>query len=152
MRQQGLDTVGAATPSLTFVARLIVDCAPDLEVGETPVGLRRVVPIVGGTVAGPLLRGTVLGTGADWNVIRPDGVCVVSAHYLVQTHDGALIDVLNEGVVHAGPPATGMTTPRFEAPEGPYAWLNRAVFVGTLRPHGELAVRLDFFRVEQSAV
>ncbi|NTW39258.1 MAG: DUF3237 family protein [Cellulomonadaceae bacterium] len=146
------DGEAVPTPSLTFAARLVVDCAPDLEVGETPHGTRRVVPIVGGTVDGPLLRGTVVGTGADWNVLRPDGVCFVSAHYLIRTHDGVLVDVLNDGLVDAGPPVQGVTNPRFEAPEGAYSWLNRTVFVGTLTTLGPHSVKLDFFRVDPPVV
>ena len=56
---------GTLRPSLEFVATLIVECEPELVVGNTPAGARRVVPILGGTVNGPLLQGTVLGKGSD---------------------------------------------------------------------------------------
>lgn len=136
-------------PVLTFVTRLVVDAGPGVGLGETPAGRRSVAPINGGTMDGPLLRGTVTGPGADWSVIRPDGACVVSAHYLVRTHDGVVLDVVNEGLVHLGEAPMGLTTPRFEAPEGPYAWLNHHVFVGTLWPSEGSTVTLDFFRVER---
>ncbi len=135
-------------PSLEFVTTVTVECEPELVVGNTPAGARRVVPILGGTVNGPLLQGTVLGKGSDWNVVRSDGLCVVSAHYLLRTHDGVVVDVLNEGILDGRTqPLIGTTTPRFEAPDGPYAWLNEATFVGTLHPMGGSSVRLDFFRV-----
>lgn len=46
-----------------------VALGPVVEVGRTPTGFRRVIPIVGGTVSGGL-EGQVLPGGADWNVLR----------------------------------------------------------------------------------
>jgi hypothetical protein len=37
-------------------------------------------------------------------------------------------------------------TPRFEAPEGPHAWLTRTVFVGTAVRHGN-ETSFDYFAV-----
>lgn len=37
--------------------------------------------------------------GADWNLVRADGSETVSARYLIRTHDGVLLSVLNEGVI-----------------------------------------------------
>lgn len=139
-------------PGLRLATRLVVDAGPGVALGRTPAGARSVAPINGGTMDGPLLRGTVIGPGADWSVIRDDGACEVSAHYLVRTHDGVVIDVLNEGLVHLGDAPIGLTTPRFEAPEGPYAWLNHELFVGTLWAGGGPTVTLDFFIVERTAL
>src|SRR5262249_34881846 len=42
--------------------------------GNTPYGERRIINILGGTVEGPRLNGKVLPGGADWQVVRTDGV------------------------------------------------------------------------------
>ena len=73
-------------PDLQFLfeARGVLDAA--VVVGETPVGLKRVVPILGGTFTGPEIRGTIVPGGADWQYVRADGVTVVEARYLLRTH------------------------------------------------------------------
>ncbi len=105
----------------------------------------------GGTVRGPLLNGKLVDfSGADWPVVRTDGVVELNAHYMIEADDGARIYIRNLGYVHgplrspgqaAGdPPAIPgyfRCTPYFRAPEGPHGWLNRSVIVGIgqRRPH-----------------
>jgi Protein of unknown function (DUF3237) len=117
------------TPSLTHVADIHVLIAPPIVVGDTHEGLRRVIPIIGGTLNGPRLSGTVLSAGADFQVIRPDGYTTLEARYVVRLDDGALVYIVNTGV-RFGPPAVMAriangefvdpgevyfrTTPRFE--------------------------------------
>jgi hypothetical protein len=62
--------VSALETSPLFTAEVAL--GPVVEVGRTPTGFRRVIPIVGGTVSGGL-EGEVLPGGADQNVLRPDG-------------------------------------------------------------------------------
>jgi hypothetical protein len=122
-----------------------VRVAQPLQVGATPRGRRRVVPILGGSFEGPRLRGKVL-PGADWQFERSDGVLEAEARYELQTDDGVIVSVVNRGFRRASPdvmrrlaalelvdPASYYfrTTPLFEAPAGPHAWLNESVFVGT---------------------
>lgn len=98
------------------------------QIGYTSVG-------VGSTITGPLLNGVVVdNSGADWPVVRADGVVELNAHYMLQADDGALIYIRNLGYVHRKTP-DGKTyfrcTPYFKAPEdGPHAWLNQTVIVG----------------------
>jgi len=105
-----------------------------------------VIPITGGRFSGERLSGRVLPGGADWQVIRADGVADLDARYTLETADGALIYVRNKGYRH-GPDdvmrrlAAGeaveptlyymRTTPWFETGDARYAWLNRIVCVGT---------------------
>jgi hypothetical protein len=56
-----------------------------------------------GSFAGERLSGRVLPGGADWQVIRADGVADLDARYALETTDGALIYVRNRGYRH-GPP------------------------------------------------
>ena len=74
-----------------------------LDLGDVGKGRRRIVPISGGEFSGPVLRGTVLPGGADWQIMRSDGVAELEARYTLRTDDGALIDVRNVALRH-GPP------------------------------------------------
>jgi hypothetical protein len=129
---------------------LRVEIAASLDVGEVGAGMRRVIPITGGTFEGPSIRGTVLAGGADWNLTRPDGVADIWARYTLRTDDGVLIGIVNAGLVV--PQADGShyarTVPQFEVAGEQYAWLRRNIFVGTLASaEGGGAVQLQFFRV-----
>lgn len=97
-----------------------------------------------GLVQGPRLNGKVVDySGADWPVVRPDGVVELNAHYMLEADDGARIYIRNLGYVHGPLLAPGQQpgeppqipgyfrcTPYFRAPEGPHGWLNRTVIVG----------------------
>ena len=133
-----------------------VSCDGAVDLGRSAAGHRRVIPIVGGRVEGPRLRGEVLAGGADWQLTRPDGVLEIDARYEVRLDDGTCVSVRNRGIVC--PPQDGApgapyarTVPRFEVPpDGPHAWLARSVFVGTLavvRGPAPVNVRVDVFRV-----
>ena len=144
---------------LLFRAEIIL-AAPQ-ELGETPQGRRRIIGITGGRFGGERLSGRVLPGGADWQVVRPDGVADLDARYTLETSDGALIYVRNRGYRH-GPPeiirrlSSGeavdpslyymRTTPRFETGDPRYAWLNRVICVATGARRRE-AVELEVFEV-----
>lgn len=151
-----------AVPQLEPLFRAEITLAAAQELGDGPQGRRRIIPITGGTLAGPRLSGRVLPGGADWQLIRPDGVAFLDARYTIETDDGALVYVRNQGYRH-GPPeiiarlAKGdavesalyymRTAPWFETSDARYAWLNRTLCVGS----GErlaAAVRIDFYAVK----
>lgn len=123
-------------PGLEFVYEAIVSLESTMEVGRTPLGTRRRVPIIGGSFAGPRIKGKVLAGGADWQLQRADNWTVIEADYMMQADDGALIHVRNVGLTNSKVPGAPQrylrTVPSFEAPEGPHEWLNRAIFVGTI--------------------
>jgi hypothetical protein len=138
-----------------------IELAPAQELGAGPLGRRRIIAITGGRFFGERLSGRVLPGGADWQVIRADGVAELDARYTLETADGALVYVRNHGYRH-GPAdvlkrlAAGenidparyymRTTPLFETGDERYAWLNRIVCVasGARRP---AAVELEVFEV-----
>lgn len=108
-----------------------------LQVGYTSIG-------EGSQVIGPLMNGRVVDySGADWPLVRSDGVVELNAHYMIETDDRVLIYINNRGYVH-GPlrspeqaseespaiPSYFRCTPYFRAPDGKYDWLNRTVIVG----------------------
>jgi hypothetical protein len=115
-----------------------VKIANTIVLGESKRGTRRIVPILGGTFSGPKIRGEVLPGGEDWQTVRPDGDTELYARYLLKTDDGFIIQVINQVLIHT-PPEKEKAQPYIrsvidlEAPvDSPYAWLNHAIFLGTL--------------------
>jgi hypothetical protein len=90
-------------PSLELIARFRATLAEPLELGNTPWGRRRVIGVTGGEFDGPLLSGTVLPGGADWQIVHEDGTATIDTRYTLETHDGALISVATRGC-RSGPP------------------------------------------------
>jgi len=115
-----------------------VTIADGILLGESKHGWRRIVPIKGGTFEGPNIRGEVVPGGEDWQLTRPDGDRELYARYLLKTHDGHLIQVINRVLMHF-PPEGEKGDPYIrsvidlEAPnDSPYEYLNHAIFLGTL--------------------
>jgi hypothetical protein len=145
-----------------FLCKLEVALEPVRDLGDTPLGRRRIIGITGGKFAGPRLSGRILPGGADWQLIRADGVACLDARYTLETDDGAQIYVNNMGYRH-GPkdvierltrgeevdPALYYmrATPWFETSAPRYAWLNRTICVAT-GARRLAAVELDFFEVK----
>jgi Protein of unknown function (DUF3237) len=147
-------TAEPAPPPLEFVFEANVDIGETSRMGKGRYGERRLIPITGGALEGPRLQGTVLPGGADWQLVRADGDIELDARYPVRASDGALIQVRNRCLVHI-PPGTRdpartyvRTVPEFDAPtDGPHAWLNHSIFIGTLARAGKGRVRIRVFRV-----
>lgn len=133
-------------PKLTLVMTLRVQVGPPMELGEVPRGRRRIIPILGGTFEGPDFRGQVLAGGADWQIVRADGLAELDTRYALQTEQGSLIYIQNAGMRHAPPDITKKllageavdpaqvyfkTVPTFETSAPELQWLTRAIFVGT---------------------
>ena len=114
-----------------FVYEAIVTIDAPVNVGPTPHGPRRYIPITGGTFSGPRIHGVVLPGGADWQTDRSDGVTEADALYSIRADDGTVIIVHNQGVI-AGGGAYMRTALRFDAPAGPHAWLNQSQFVSAI--------------------
>ncbi|MGQ3046517.1 MAG: DUF3237 domain-containing protein [Niveispirillum sp.] len=143
---------GYPEPKLQFAFQLDVDLGPIQELGEIDGMRRRIIPIVGGKVHGPKLRGLVMPGGADWQGVRPgDGLTRVHARYWIKVEDGTVIGVENSGLRRA--PAEVMrrlldgedvlpseyyfrTVPFFETGEASHSWLNETMFlcVGARKP------------------
>ena len=133
-------------PKLEFFCALKVKLDPAMVVGETAHGTRRIVPIIGGTVEGPNIKGEIIKGGADWQVVRKDGVTELEAHYQFKTDDAVIIYIKNTGVRVATPEIADKiargekvessqyyfrAVPKFEAPKGKYAWINDTLFICT---------------------
>lgn len=145
-------------PRLEFAFEEVVLLGEGLGAGRTPMGERYIIPITGGTFEGPGdgsgFKGSVRAGGWDWQLRRADGCTWALADYMLQTDDGAVVNVRNQGPMC--PPKEGeaggpiLLTPIFEAPLGRYEWLNRSAFVAQLEVvthEGKPAVRIRFYRV-----
>ena len=72
----------APAPRLELIFAANVSVAPPLDCGDVGKGTRRIVPITGGEFSGPDIRGKVLPGGADWQILRGDGVSELEARLI----------------------------------------------------------------------
>jgi hypothetical protein len=132
------------TPTLELLYTSRIEIAAPLAVGQAPYGERRIINIRGGSFSGPRFSGRILPGGADWQIVRNDGIAEVEARYTLETHDGALIYITNWGYRHGPPDVISRlgagdkvdpreyyfrTTPKFETGSVQYAWLNGIISV-----------------------
>src|ERR1700733_16324399 len=86
-------------PRLTKIFRLEASLGEALDVGNVAQGRRRIVPLSGGTFAGPELNGTLVPeSSADWQIVLPDGTALGDIRYTLQTDHGDLLYVRSRGV------------------------------------------------------
>lgn len=149
------------TITLEHAFDLVVELSPPHEMGGCSTGTRRIIPIVGGTAAGPLITGRVLDVGADWQTVTPNHVAELDARYAIETADGAVIEVISRGIriasaevaarIKAGEPVPPSeyymrTAVRLDCGHPDYAWVNRSLFVATGGKVGD-TVNLSVYRV-----
>lgn len=150
-----------APPALEFLATLEVHVTAPVEVGKTPFGQRRLIPLLGGTVQGPSLKGIILPGGADFQLVRSPTFTDIHARYIIETHEGERIYVENTGIRVASPEDIAALTrgeavdpdrvyfrsiPRFETSAASWQWLNERLFVGTGARYPD-RVELNFFLI-----
>jgi hypothetical protein len=131
-------------PALEHVADLIVRVSEPIDIGETPQGRRRLVPILEGQVRG-VLCGRVLPGGADVQLITPT-LTTMQARYVIESEHGELIYVENSGLRAADPQVMARlnrgevvepalvyfrTVPRFETAAPRLSWLMSSLFVAS---------------------
>lgn len=138
-------------PLMTF----FLDITPPYNLGKTPTADRRIAALPGGYFEGERLRGTILPSGSDWQVVRSDGAWVIDVRTLLETDDGALIGLRYQGLRHGAPEVLAALgrgdavsplayymriTTSFETSSEKYDWLNRVVGVahGHRLPNGAI--------------
>ena len=139
-------TSAETPPRLTLAFTIRVQVGAPTELGQVPRGRRRIIPILGGTFDGSNIRGKVVPGGADWQIVRADGLAELDTRYLLQTDSGQLIYIQNAGIRHAPPDVTKKllagepvdpaqvyfkTIPTFETSAPELQWLTRSIFIGT---------------------
>jgi len=145
------------TPELEtrYVFTLTVEIGAVTTAGETGHGVRRIIPITGGTVKGEGIDGKVLAFGADFQIIRPNELIELEAKYALETDDGAVIYVENKGIrfgpvdllqkLKRGEPVDPnliyfRTVPKFETGSEKYRWLTENLFIGSAARHADRVV------------
>jgi hypothetical protein len=84
---------------LRHLLDISVDVLPPDLLGDFPQGERRLIRFSGGTFDGADgLSGVIADGGLDWQVVRPDGVIELAAHYWLRTDEGDAIEVRSDGI------------------------------------------------------
>ena len=135
-----------------FLCELVGDLGEPQIIGQTPHGVRIIIPVIGGSVSGPKLKGEVLPGGGDWVLRRPDGAGELDVRVTMRTDDGELVYAYYRGInnmplsirerIQKGEDVDPSeyyfrTTPVFETGSEKYAWLNQIICVGVgkIEPH-----------------
>ncbi|PQA83462.1 DUF3237 domain-containing protein [Limnohabitans sp. TS-CS-82] len=149
-------------PTLEHLCDLAVTIDAPVEVGQTAMGMRRMIPITGGTVTGPQMQGRIVAGGADFQLIVGDGTQAhLDARYVLELQDGSRVFVQNTALrvasaedsakIRSGEPVDPARVyfrcqPKFEATTPQWAWLAEHQFIGVgLRLPD--AVHLSFYKV-----
>ncbi|CAK7234136.1 hypothetical protein SBRCBS47491_008846 [Sporothrix bragantina] len=106
-------------PTLSFLYSINISMSAPQDIGTTPTGSRGILPIIGGTFAGPKLSGNVT-AGLDWGLTDSKGTFSPEAVYVLETTDGARIMVTERGRA----PNVNI---QFDTGSANYSWLNTAV-------------------------
>ena len=115
-------------------------------IGNIGSGNRMIAPIAGGNFSGNLLNGKVLPGGADWVLLRDDGVLKIDVRLVLETVESALIYLtyqgrflasqqvmarLNAGEELSPDEYSLAVTAKFETGHPDFRWINDAVVVAT---------------------
>jgi hypothetical protein len=95
-------TAAPARPGLERAFDVVAHLGALEDHGMTRAGHRRVVPILGGRIHG-LFDAEILPTGADWQLVRPDGAVEIDTRYSARTPEGEYVHLRTTGV-RSGPP------------------------------------------------
>jgi hypothetical protein len=150
-----------AEPRLKFFADLRVEVGAPQQVGQTVHGLRRLIPITGGTATGDGWSARVLPGGADFQLIVNERLSELDARYVLETDAGDFIYVQNRAV-RSGPPELiarlvrgepvdpaqiyFRCSPSFETAAPALSWMGERMFVGTGARYPD-AVVMRFFEL-----
>jgi hypothetical protein len=145
------------TPTLEtkYVFTITAEIGDVTTAGEIGHGVRRIIPITGGTVKGEGIDGKVCLFGADFQIIRPNELIELEARYAFETDDGATVYVENKGLrfgpldllqkLKRGEPVDPKliyfrTVPKFETGHEKYCWLMQNLFIGSAARHADRVV------------
>jgi Protein of unknown function (DUF3237) len=134
------------------------------EIGSGPFGQRVIANVTGGKVDGSRIKATIVGAGADWLLVGPDGFGRLDVRATFKTHDGAAIYVQYHGIVEVTEDMAAIlggagksvgygdqyffTNPRLETGDERYQWVNRTQFLGEGRLVAGPTVEYRVYRVE----
>jgi hypothetical protein len=157
-RRKGAVTMPELIEEMTYYADLTLD-----ECGTGPFGTRMIFNITGGEFQSDRMKGEIIGAGADWLLVGPDGYGRLDVRATLKTHDDAVIYVQYYGLIEITPQVMEVlgggttptefgdqyffTNPRCETGDERYAWLNQTVLIGQGRVVPGPRVEYKVFRV-----
>jgi hypothetical protein len=136
--------------------------AAPLPIGPGPFGQRVFYEVREGALAGPRIRGDVLGGGGDWALVGPDGWTRLDVRGHCRTEDGAVLYLQYHGLIEPAPAVLEAVRRRretsfddqyfrialqVETGDPRYAWLTQSVLVGRGRITAGPGVAYEVFRV-----
>ena len=146
-----------AAPGLEHFADLQVEVGAPQVLGQGPQGLRRVVPILGGSAQGNGWSARVLPGGSDFQWIVSDTLSHLDARYGLETDAGDLVYVHNRALRAAPPEVMARLlrgepvdpasiyfrcSPSLETSSPALNWVNERMFVGAgVRHPAQVAMR-----------
>jgi hypothetical protein len=138
----------AAELHAEFLMQLAAEFADAEDLGDTPLGGRRILKVRRGSFRGPQIEGELLPGGGDWVLVRADGVAQLDIRFTLRAHDGAMVYVSSSGLLDIAPQLRRRilqgeeidpgeyyfrTVLAFETGAQKYRWLNRLLAVGVGR-------------------
>jgi len=105
--------------------------------------------IIGGTISGPMLNGTLHPrSGGEFGLGRTDGAIELNTHFLARTEHGEMLYISHSGI-RRDTDGYFRFTAYFDAEgEGPHAWLNDTLIAGTGRIEPDASkISFDYFLV-----
>lgn len=148
-------------PSLKYFASLAVEVGTPLELGHVGPGVRRMIPITGGTVTGVDWKGRVLPGGTDYQMVVESRRAHLEARYVLETDAGDLIYVCNRAIRSGAPEALARvqrgdavapgevysrSAATFETSSRTLGWIADRIFIGAGRRLPD-RVEFSFFEV-----
>ena len=150
-------------PQLEYVGTYNATLKPPIQAGG-PFGSRMVFEVVGGEFHGASGEaGTLLTGGADWLLVGQDGWGRLDVRAQILMADGAVLYAQYHGLIEMNEAVMGAlqnsmptnfdqqyfrTSPRFEASDPRYAWMQQSLFIGQGRIIPGPGVEYNLFRVK----
>lgn len=148
---------------LEEVFSIIVKVDNPIVVGQDDiVGRRQLIPIISGEFTSKDQHGFVLPGGVDSQIIRPDGICELSARYAVRLDDGTSFYIENNGIRTVPSEYVELvkngefvdpslyyfcTTPKFEVYSENLKWLTQSIFTCKATRFPD-SVELKFYKIK----
>jgi len=122
-----------------------IDVDANMYIQQIHDGMGRVTGVItGGTVYGDRIHGKILPVGADWSRVLPNGIVEVDCRAMIETHDGAHINMMYDGRIDLGtkeaaveymkgnfPPIMGTQPhPVLDTDDPRYEWVNHVSCFG----------------------
>jgi hypothetical protein len=137
-------------PTLLHITDLKVMVDRPIEAGQVTGlnsrGKRRIIPITGGTVSGPLLNGKILAGGADFQIIVAETSADLDARYMIELDSGEHVFVQNHALRRGSAENIAKLVrgefvepaeiyfrcvPTFEVSSPSLLWMTESLFLGT---------------------